>query len=125
VGTVLTANVQCVEKASFWNQQVYKQYCHQYINLVDTNSGEVFVAVEGEIDGDRQEVLGWADTVEKLKEAYPKYFEDHKLHKRLVQYQNESEQVAQEQRKAMAPPPVEKPQAFLAPAQDTQESESE
>lgn len=125
VGTVLTANVQCVDKASFWNQQNYKQYCHQYINLVDTNTGEVFLAVEGEIDGNRQEVLGWADTVEKLTEAYPQYFKEHKLHDRLVKYQDESEQVALAQKKIMTPPVVQ-PQVERAPAQEPeQETDSE
>lgn len=94
VGAVIVGNVQCQDKPSFWNTQVYKQHCQQFLTIFDATSGEAIVSVQDEVSGDRQETLAWSDAVDKLVDAYPRWFEDHPDHTRLVEYKDESEQAA-------------------------------
>ena len=96
VGAVIIGNVQCQDKPSFWNNQVYKQHCIQFIQMTDANTGEVIASVQNEVSGDRQETLAWSDAVDKLVDAYPRWFEDHPDHARLVEYKDESEHLARE-----------------------------
>jgi hypothetical protein len=75
VGAVVVGFIQCHYKSSFWNPKSESQYCEQFLNLVDANSGEVLVGVEGGdwID-DGNEAPSWKDVVQKLADGYPKNF---------------------------------------------------
>lgn len=106
VGAVIVANVQCADKPSFWNQQVYKQHCQQFLTMFDANTGEAIISVKDEPSGDRQETLPWTNAVEKLVEAYPRFFEDHPDHPRLVQYKDESERLAKEHQSELGRAPA-------------------
>ena len=80
VGSIVVAHAQCYQTGSFWNPGKVKLQCRQMLSMVDSNTGEVFVAVEGENDGpvsaDRSYIApDWNDTVEKLVDAYPKDWE--------------------------------------------------
>jgi hypothetical protein len=104
VGSVIVANVGCGEKTHWWNNQTVYMECHQYINMVDTNTGEVIVAVDNVVSLDRSDALPWSDIVEKLVDNYPRNFEEHKLHKRLIEYKDQTEKMSQEQRHLQNPP---------------------
>jgi len=97
VGSVVVGHVQCENKASWWNSTNNHLVCQQFLSMVDANTGEVFLAVEGENSGPvisslPHMVPDWKDTVEKLLEEYPKEFEQRSASKTLLDY----EEVAKE-----------------------------
>jgi hypothetical protein len=100
VGAVIVAHVVCKEAAHWYNVQSYYVECHQYLSMVDASSGEVFLAVDKKVSGDRGEVASWEDIVRDLVEQYPEYFHDHKLHDRLIQYKKDTAKLARAQRGA-------------------------
>ncbi len=80
VGSIVVGHAQCQPKGSFWNPGSSMIYCKQHLAMVDSNTGEIFLAVEGENDGPSSKdanyiVPDWNEVVDKLVEAYPKSFE--------------------------------------------------
>ena len=111
VGGVIVAHLQCTDNPStenvlwgiahmatlgvFHNRRV----CAQFLELVDTNTGEVVTSVRNDFKTDSEAYeMDWTGAVEKLADAYPKYFEEQKKHKILQQYEQETAERAQQQR---------------------------
>ncbi len=97
VGAIVVAHAQCENKSSWWNSTNNHLVCQQFLSMVDANTGEVFLAVEGENSGPviasmPYVVPDWKDTVEKLLDEYPKEFEQRSASKTLLEY----EEVAKE-----------------------------
>ena len=107
VGSIIIANVQCQQENNFWNMAQNRQRCQQNLALVDTNTGEVLVAVRGENTGtssyDRSYMVpDWDDTVETLVSKYPKKFMDKQQYeKSVVQYQAVSKEHAVHQKEEL------------------------
>ena len=99
VGAVIVAYSDCRFSTSSWNNTVTVRRCSLYLNLVDANTGEVMVGVTDSVTIPRGSNPDWSESVEKLVEAYPKYFEENKNHKKLEEYKKESERRAISQNK--------------------------
>ncbi|WP_347358463.1 hypothetical protein [Bdellovibrio sp.] len=108
VGSVIIANVQCQQENNFWNMAQNRQRCQQNLAMIDTNTGEVLVAVRGESTGtssyDRSYMVPeWDDTVSTLVDKYPKKFMDNQQYeKSIVQYQAVSKEHAIRQKEEQA-----------------------
>lgn len=108
VGSVVIANVQCQQENNFWNMAQNRQRCQQNLAMIDTNTGEVLVAVRGENTGtasyDRSYMVpDWDDTVETLVKKYPKKFmDDQQYTKSIIQYQAVSKEHAIRQKEEQA-----------------------
>jgi hypothetical protein len=90
VGAVVVAHSECKNRPNQWNVTELKNYCRLFLNLVDANTGEVIVAVNGEDKAEFMSSPEWDDVVEELVEVYPKYFKDVELHEKLLEYKEES-----------------------------------
>lgn len=73
-----------------------KTLCTQNLELVDTATGEILVSVKNETGKKYNESQDWSDIVDKLVDAYPKYFESVKKHERLLQYEEQSRMEAEQ-----------------------------
>ncbi len=104
VGAIVVAHTQCYNKQSFWNQQSVVRACDQFLSLMDANTGEVVVAVEGKGEAPTVAYGGvpmspsWDDVVDRLVKKYPDNFEFTPYTKRIVEYQDLSEEGAKRQR---------------------------
>lgn len=104
VGAIVVAHDQCYNKQSFWNPQHVVRQCDQFLSLMDANTGEVIVAVEGKgeapavVEGGVPMVPSWDEITNKLVDAYPKNFEFKPYTKSIVEYQDLSEEAAKRQR---------------------------
>ena len=99
VGAIIVAHAQCERRAAWWNPANNHVVCQQFLSMVDANTGEVFLAVEGENSGPvmaslPSNVPDWKGTVERLLDEYPKEFERHSATKVLVDYQDLSKESA-------------------------------
>ena len=102
VGAVIVAHTQCFRKATFWNPQGNNYYCSQFLNLVDANSGEVLIGVEGGEWAEAQNVApDWKEVVQKLAEAYPKNFGREPSSERIDLYKKESQEAAVRQKEIL------------------------
>ena len=109
VGTIVIGHVNCMKEGYVWDPRKTKLNCRQYLSMVDSNTGEVFLAVEGENDGPASAdtayiVPDWNETVDKLIEAYPKHFRSEGYAGPALQYQDVSEEHAKRQREIASPP---------------------
>ena len=86
-----------------------KTLCTEFLEMVDTNTAEVLASVRLEASKAYSEELDWSDTVGKLIDQYPKYFEQIKKHEKLLQYEAESKTEAVKQKRIIASPPVQSP----------------
>lgn len=106
--SAIVAHVQCQQENSFWNMAQNRQRCQQNLAMVDTNTGEVLVAVRGENTGtssyDRSYMVpDWDGTVAALVDKYPKKFmDDQQYAKSVVQYQAVSKEHAARQKEELA-----------------------
>lgn len=106
VGSIIVAHVQCrKEHAAFNRKRIYLE-CRQLLSMVDSNTGEVFVAVEGKNDGPSTYDLSyivpdWNDTVEKMVDSYPADFRPENYAKTVTDYQDVSAERAQRQREVI------------------------
>jgi hypothetical protein len=104
VGAIVVAHVQCFSKQSFWNPQMSIKRCDQFLSLMDANTGEIIMAVEGQADTENimdsgyQLAPSWDEVVEKFTAAYPKDFKFVPYSTRLVEYQDLSEEAARRQK---------------------------
>ena len=111
VRSIVVAHAQCENRQSFWNSNMTKILCAQYLSLVDANTGEVLVAVEGENSGDASlthTVItpDWEETVEKLVAEYPKKFETEYYTKSITDYQDVSKEEAIRQKETQLRAPA-------------------
>lgn len=98
VGAVVVAHAQCFQKKGFWTSTV-NTYCDQFINLIDANTGEVIVAVEGgEYAEDSSVAPDWKEIVSKLANIYPTHFDRVPASERMEIYKKESEERARQQK---------------------------
>lgn len=94
VGAVVIGHTQCVTKNSFLIRGQYAS-CQQDIAIINSNTGEIMATAEGSENTDRGEqdiAPSWSDTVAKLNDAYPKYFEKNKDEQPLEDYKQLSEE---------------------------------
>jgi hypothetical protein len=91
VGAVVVAHSECHNRPNQWNTTELANYCKLYLNLVDANTGEVIVAVNGEDKAEFMTSPEWDDVAEELVEVYPRYFKNVELHEKLLEYKRESE----------------------------------
>lgn len=64
--------------------------CTQFLELVDTATGEVMASIKNTAKKADNDVQNWSESVTMLIDAYPKYFEADSRHERLSVYQNET-----------------------------------
>lgn len=111
VGAIVVGHSQCYKRKPLINfsSSPYVNSCHQYLSLIDANTGEVIVAVNGK---DEQPTPGsnwgsesftapsdWAGVVADFVEAYPKVYKPEHYSEGMVQYRDiaEQEAIAQEE----------------------------
>lgn len=94
VGAIVVAHAQCVNKPGKWRSNELRTYCQQFLNLIDSNTGEVVLGVEAENDSDYGETPDWNEVTKKLADEYPKYFTKEKVTERLERYKEESKEIA-------------------------------
>lgn len=100
VGSIITAHAQCQFRQGWFLHNNYT-YCQQFLAIVDSNSGEVITAVQGEASGgnlDYELTPSWEDTVAKLNDAFPKDFRPSKDEKSLIDYKALSAEESQRYR---------------------------
>ncbi|MGE3756964.1 MAG: hypothetical protein AB7H97_04370 [Pseudobdellovibrionaceae bacterium] len=96
VGGVITATSQCSASYRFWANQTDFD-CVQNIQVMDAKTGEVLATAEGlGTDGsffyaEMNIAPSWTETVEKLNESYPKYFEKIKKSETILAREHEAE----------------------------------
>lgn len=101
VGAVVVAHAQCFNKKS-WYDPKGQYYCSQFINLLDSNTGEVILGVEGGEFTEGPEVApDWKAVTQKLADAYPKEFKRVPTSERIENYKAESEEAARRQKEIM------------------------
>lgn len=103
VGSIIVGHTQCHREHSTFNRQKIFLVCKQFLSMVDSNTGEVFVAVEGDSEGQASYDLSymtpnWNDTTEKMVEAYPKEYFTKSYSEEVLTYQDISKEHAQRQR---------------------------
>lgn len=99
-GSVVVAHSQCFKKKPIfsWSNQPYVNICQQYLSMVDTNSAEIIVAVDGKSEvpagasnwGSESFTApsDWEQTVADLVEAYPKNFQPKFYSEGMEQYRD-------------------------------------
>lgn len=109
VGSIISAHAQCFPKTKWWDPQGKTYYCSQFINLIDANTGEVVVGVEGgEYVDSAEEPPIWHEVANKLAEVYPKYHEKRTYSERVQLYKKESEEAARRQKEIKVQQDLEK-----------------
>jgi hypothetical protein len=103
VGSIIVAHIQCRKEPSFLNRTRLYLDCKQFLSMVDSNTGEVFLAVDGHNEGTPSYDLGymqpdWNETVAKMVEAYPKNYRTENYSKEVLTYQELSQEHAQRQK---------------------------
>lgn len=105
VGGIVVGHSQCFRAKPFFSLTPYVQRCKQFLSIVDSNTGEVIAAVEGQNDksaaieaGSFNEPSDWTETVEKLVDAYPKDYKPKYYSEGLQKYRDLSEEEAKRQR---------------------------
>lgn len=95
VGAVLVGHKQCAFKKKFLSLNVQDWYCDQMINMVDANTGEVILGVEGGQYTDGPTIApDWKEIVGKLADAYPKTFVKEPVSERMEIYKQENEEAS-------------------------------
>lgn len=103
VGSIVVAHTQCLKENSFMNRTKLYLNCRQFLSMVDSNTGEVIVSVEGRNEGPASYDLGymqpdWDNTTEKMMDAYPKEYRANTYSKEVTVYQDISAEHAQRQK---------------------------
>ncbi len=95
VGAVIVGHVQCFYKTKLFSLNQKDYWCDEMLNLIDANTGEVILGVEGGQFTEGPNVApDWKEIVEKLADAYPKEFKKEQTSERLEIYKQESEEAA-------------------------------
>ncbi len=108
VGAIVVAHSQCFKKKKIFSFNPLVTSCKQFLSLVDSNSGEVIVAVDGEnetpTEGNNfgsesfKQPSDWKLVVAEFVDAYPKVYKPQHYSEGLVQYQQLSEEEALRQK---------------------------
>lgn len=105
VGAIITGHSQCYRAIPWFSQYTSVIRCKQFLSIVDSNTGEVIVAVDGEADspgtadgGSFNEPANWTETVSKLIDAYPKEYKPTYYSEKLENYRDISEEEAKRQK---------------------------
>ena len=104
VGAIVVAHAQCYKNKTWWNNTQSRNYCQQFLSLVDANTGEVIVAVEGAndapdtIEAQFQVAPDWDEVTQKFVESYPKEYVPRSYAESLQNYQGLSAEEAQRQK---------------------------
>lgn len=111
IGSIIVAKMNCADNPSTENilwgiahlatLGIFhnKRICAQYLQIIDSNTGEVVTSIRNEFKTDSESYqISWEDAVHKLITSYPKYFEESAKDERLVKYEEESEKLANEQK---------------------------
>ena len=95
VGAVIVGHTQCFFKMKWFSVNLKDYYCDQMLNLVDANTGEVIIGVEGGQYTEGHNVApDWKELVSKLADAYPKEFIRQPSSEKFELYKSESEEEA-------------------------------
>ena len=98
VGGIVVGHAECSKQQGMIFGGGYDR-CRQYLSIVDSNTGEVIVAVEGQADSsDDGLVPSWDGTVKKLVSKYPTHFKPNQTSTRLEEYKALSAEEAQRAR---------------------------
>lgn len=92
VGAIITGHVDCYPFKSFWNKYLNMTKCDLYLNMVDSNTGEVVVGIKASDSFEYGYHPDWKEAVSTLSMEYPKHFTKKKIHERLEYYKMESEE---------------------------------
>ena len=106
VGSVVVAHADCQRKQSWWNQNNWKLECTQFIQLIDSNTAQVIVAVEDKNSSDLSldmsgVVPSWDGAIEKLVAAYPENYTPAYYTKELQDYQDLAQEAALREKEKM------------------------
>lgn len=96
VGAVVVAHTQCAEKHAWIVNAMYAR-CQQFLEIVNSNTGEVMASAEGSENTDNNEqdlAPSWEDTVDHLVESYPKFYEQNRDTRELSSYRDLSKEEA-------------------------------
>lgn len=106
VGAIVVGHIQCVHEMTWYGGQ--RQTCRQFLSMVDANTGEVFLAVDGEASINEESNIqqmaynyvapSWEKIVIQLADAYPANFVAEHYSGPALQYQQISAEHAQRQR---------------------------
>jgi curli biogenesis system outer membrane secretion channel CsgG len=107
-GSVIWANKNCRLETPWFSQYTRVYRCSLFLNLVDSRTGRVLVAVEGKSDdvpaiaesGSFNKLVNWDDVANKLADEYPKEFIAEYNSEQLIQYQHISAEEAKRKREA-------------------------
>lgn len=103
VGGVIVAHSSCIIRDGLFKKNF--PTCNQYVAIVDTNTGEVIAAAEGQAEGssyDYDLAPSWDDVVADMEDAYPKNYQPNKDHKILRDYKELSHEEATRQKEELA-----------------------
>lgn len=105
VGAIVVGHATCYRAKPFFSQYNYVARCNQYLSIVNANTGEVIVAVQGQEDspmlledGSFSTPATWQDITEQLISAYPKYYKPEQYSEGVQKYRDLSEEEAKRQR---------------------------
>lgn len=104
VGAVVVAHTQCADKHAWIVNSMYAR-CQQFVEIVNSNTGEVMASAEGQEDtaNNEQELApSWESTVDRLVDAYPSHYEPNRDTAELVDYKALSKEEATRQKEARA-----------------------
>lgn len=105
VGAIVVGHSQCYRAKAFLSMHPVVNRCKQFLSLVDSNTGEVIVAVDAESDkpggvdsGSFNAPSDWTEAVQRLVDAYPRDFKPQYYSEKLEHYRDVSEEEAKRQR---------------------------
>lgn len=99
VGTIIVAHTQCQRNHDMFNRTKIYLECRQFLSMVDSNTGEIFLAVDGSNSGPSSYDLShmapdWDEVVASMVESYPKEFRNENYAKTITDYQDVSKENA-------------------------------
>lgn len=110
VGAVVVGHSQCTRVKPFFNlsSSPYVNRCKQYLSLVDANTGQVIVAIDGISEQPAPannfgaesfiEPSSWEKVVAEFVDAYPKEYKPQYYSDGLLKYRDEAEEEAKRQK---------------------------
>lgn len=113
VGAIVVGHSQCFKKKKLFSFYSTVDACKQYLSLIDANTGEVIVAVDGlsetPAEGNNfgyesfKQPQSWQNVVSKFVDAYPKNYKAQYYSEGLLRYQEISKEEAQRQKDLRKP----------------------
>lgn len=100
VGGIVVASAQCKKEQGMIFGGWYR-VCRQFLSIMDSNTGEVIVAIEHRAESDEVDFYPqWDEAVQKMNAAYPSHFKPSKPSKQIEAYEELSAEIAQRQRES-------------------------